>query len=71
MQAHVAAGAGVATLPGLALQAHRRPDVHATERTGFTRRLSTVTSGDPPDPPATVALVQALQDAARRDVPPT
>ena len=31
VQALVAAGIGVTTLPGLALQAHRRPDIHATE----------------------------------------
>ena len=31
VQALVAAGVGVTTLPGLALQAHRRPDVHTTE----------------------------------------
>ncbi|MFB9629409.1 LysR family transcriptional regulator [Nonomuraea helvata] len=65
VQALVAAGKGVATLPGLALQAHRRPDIHATELTGFTRRLYAATYGDPPDPPASIALVQAIQDSAR------
>ncbi|MFG6193404.1 LysR family transcriptional regulator [Nonomuraea sp. JJY05] len=65
VQALVAVGKGVTTLPGLALQAHRRPDVHTTEIAGFTRRLYAVTYGDPPDPPATLALIQALQDAAR------
>lgn len=30
VQALVAAGVGVTTLPGLALQAHRHPDIHAT-----------------------------------------
>ncbi|MEV5498007.1 LysR family transcriptional regulator [Nonomuraea fuscirosea] len=67
VQALVAAGKGVTTLPGLALRAHRRPDVHTTELTGFTRRLYAVTYGDPPDPPATVALIQALADAGRPD----
>ncbi|SDM15189.1 hypothetical protein [Nonomuraea jiangxiensis] len=43
MQALVAAGEGVTTLPGLALRAPRRPDVHTTEITGFTRRLYAVT----------------------------
>ncbi|MEU8364289.1 LysR family transcriptional regulator [Nonomuraea sp. NPDC048882] len=66
VQALVAAGKGVTTLPGLALRAHRRPGIHTTELTGFTRRLYAVTYGDPPDPPATVALIQALADA----VPP-
>ncbi|MEV0167864.1 LysR family transcriptional regulator [Nonomuraea fuscirosea] len=70
VQALVAAGKGVTTLPGLALRAHRRPDVHTTELTGFTRRLYAVTYGDPPDPPATVALIQALADAARPDAGP-
>ncbi|GAA1001769.1 LysR family transcriptional regulator [Acrocarpospora macrocephala] len=65
VQALVAAGKGVTTLPGLALQAHRRPDIHTTELTSFTRRLYTATYGDPPDPPATIALIQAIQDSAR------
>ncbi|MGP4101510.1 LysR family transcriptional regulator [Nonomuraea sp. KM90] len=64
VQALVAVGAGVTTLPGLALQAHRRPDIHTTEIAGFTRRIYAVTYGDPPDPPATLALIQAIQDAA-------
>jgi DNA-binding transcriptional LysR family regulator len=42
VQALVAAGIGVATQPGLALQAHRRPDIHV-ELTGFPRqRFETV-----------------------------
>jgi DNA-binding transcriptional LysR family regulator len=65
VQALVAAGVGVTTLPGLALRAHRNPGVHTTELTGFTRRLHAVTYGDPPDPPATSALIQAIQDAAQ------
>lgn len=64
VQALVAAGAGVTTLPGLALQAHRHPGVHTTELAGFTRRLYAATYGDPPDPPATSALIQAIRDAA-------
>ena len=69
VQALVAAGKGVTTLPGLALQAHRRPDIHATELTGFTRRLYAVTYGDPPDPPATVALIQAIQSSLSASAP--
>ncbi|MEV1177401.1 LysR family transcriptional regulator [Nonomuraea sp. NPDC049784] len=68
VQALVAAGKGVTTLPGLALQAHRRPDIHTTELTSHTRRLYAVTYGDPPDPPATIALIQAIQDSARQVV---
>lgn len=64
VQALVAAGIGVATLPGLALRAHRRPDVHAAELTGSRRRLYAATYGDPPDPPAVAAVLVALADAA-------
>jgi DNA-binding transcriptional LysR family regulator len=64
VQALVAAGTGVTTLPGLALQAHRRPDIHATEIPGHRRQIHAVTYGEPPDPPATAALIQALRDAA-------
>lgn len=64
VQALVAAGAGVTTLPGLALQAHRRPDIHATELDSFPRQIYAVTYGEPPDPPASTALIQAIQEAA-------
>jgi molybdate transport repressor ModE-like protein len=64
VQALVAAGIGVTTLPGLALQAHRRPDIHATELTGFHRQIHAVTYGDPPDPPAVAAVLAALAEAA-------
>jgi DNA-binding transcriptional LysR family regulator len=63
VQALVAAGIGVTTLPGLALQAHRRPDVHTTELTSFPRQIYAVTYGEPPDPPATIALIQAIRDS--------
>ncbi|MEU0644947.1 LysR family transcriptional regulator [Streptomyces umbrinus] len=65
VQALVAAGIGVTTLPGLALRAHRLPDVHTAEIPDFPRQIYTVTYGDPPDPPATTALIQAIQDSAR------
>lgn len=64
VQSLVAAGVGVATLPGLALQAHRRPDIHATELTSFQRRIYAATYGDPPDPPAVAAVLDALTEAA-------
>jgi DNA-binding transcriptional LysR family regulator len=63
VQALVAAGLGVTTLPGLALQAHRRPDIHATELTGFHRQIYAATYGDPPDPPAVAAVLTALTEA--------
>ncbi|MGI5286305.1 LysR family transcriptional regulator [Nonomuraea polychroma] len=64
VQALVAAGKGVTTLPGLALQAHRRPDVHTTELTGFRRQLYAVTYGEPPDSPAIAAVLATLIEAA-------
>ncbi|MDX8147590.1 LysR family transcriptional regulator [Lentzea sp. BCCO 10_0061] len=60
VQALVAAGAGVAILPGLGLRAHRRPDVHATELKGFHRQIHAATYGDPPDPPGVAAVLAAL-----------
>jgi DNA-binding transcriptional LysR family regulator len=63
VQALVAAGIGVATLPGLALQAHRRSDIHTSEITSFPRQIYAVTYGEPPDPPATIALIQAIRDS--------
>jgi DNA-binding transcriptional LysR family regulator len=65
VQALVAAGVGVTTLPGLALEAHRLPDVHTTELTNFRRQICAVTYGEPPDPPATTALIQAIRDYVR------
>ncbi|HUQ54099.1 LysR family transcriptional regulator [Lentzea sp.] len=59
VQALVAAGVGVALLPGLALRAHQRPDVHATD-VGFRREIHAVTYGDPPDPPGVAAVLEAL-----------
>ncbi|HZB31481.1 MAG TPA: LysR family transcriptional regulator [Streptosporangiaceae bacterium] len=64
VQALVAAGVGVATLPGLALQAHRRPDIHTTELTNFPRQIYAATYGEPPDPPATIAVLATLTEAA-------
>lgn len=51
-------------MPGLALRAHRRPDVHATELTGCRRRLYATTYGDPRDPPAVAAVLATLAEAA-------
>jgi DNA-binding transcriptional LysR family regulator len=63
VQAFVAAGIGVTTQPGLALQAHRRPGIQATEIPNYHRQIHAVTYGEPPDPPATLALIQAIQDS--------
>jgi DNA-binding transcriptional LysR family regulator len=64
IQSLVAAGMGVATLPGLALEAHRTPNVHATEIAGSARQIFAVTYGEPPDPPATTALIKILKAIA-------
>jgi DNA-binding transcriptional LysR family regulator len=64
VQSLVAAGMGVGTLPGLALQAHRTPGVHATVLPGETRQVFAVTYGDPPDPPATAAVLEVLESVA-------
>ncbi|WP_402465505.1 LysR family transcriptional regulator [Isoptericola aurantiacus] len=58
VQALVAAGAGVSLLPGLALRAHRHPDVVATPLPGAVRRVHALTVGAPA-PPAR-ALVEHL-----------
>jgi len=64
MQALVAAGLGVTTIPGLALRAHRVDGIVANELSGSRRHVYAATYGAPPDPPATAALVAALAEAA-------
>ena len=64
MQALVAAGLGVATQTGLALRAHGVDGVVATEVPGWERHIYAATYGEPPDPPATAALLEALAEAA-------
>lgn len=68
MQSLVAAGMGVTTIPGLALHAHRHPAITATRLPVQPRRIFAATYGDPPDPPATAALVAALTAAASAEV---
>jgi DNA-binding transcriptional LysR family regulator len=63
-QSLVGAGMGVAILNGLALQAHQAPGIHATQLTGSARRIYAATYGDPPDPPATTALIEILGSVA-------
>lgn len=73
MQALVTAGLGVTTSPGLALRAHRLDDIVATELPGARQRIYAAIYGEPPDPPATIALLAALTEAAASvsDAPPT
>jgi DNA-binding transcriptional LysR family regulator len=67
MQALVVAGMGVGTLPGLALRAHRAKGVVTSELPGSRRHVYAATYGDPPDPPATTALLTVLAEAAQRN----
>jgi molybdate transport repressor ModE-like protein len=60
IQALVAAGMGVATIPGLALRGHRDPAVNAYEIPNAERHVYVATYGEPPDPPATAALIDVL-----------
>jgi DNA-binding transcriptional LysR family regulator len=64
MQTLVAAGLGVTTIPGLALRSHRAEGILAYELPQSARRIYAVTYGEPPDPPATAALLAALTAAA-------
>ena len=64
MQSLVAAGMGVTTIPGLALRAHRHPAITATRLPVPPRQIFAATYGEPPDPPATAALVAALTRVA-------
>jgi DNA-binding transcriptional LysR family regulator len=63
MQALVVAGLGVTTSPGLALRAHRVDGVVATELPA-RQHIYAATYGDPPDPPATTAMLAALVGSA-------
>ncbi|GIG62110.1 LysR family transcriptional regulator [Longispora fulva] len=65
VQALVAAGLGVATLPGLALAAHRDPRVRIERLPGDARLVTAAVHGTPPDPPATASLLTYLAAAAR------
>jgi len=70
LQALVAAGLGVTTIPGLALRAHRHTAVTAAELPGSRRHVYAATYGEPPDPPATAALMATLTTSARSEQPP-
>ena len=64
VQALVAAGLGVTTLPGLCLRAARHPGIVATALPGARRQVFAVTYGDPPDPPVTTRLLDVLAQVA-------
>ena len=71
MQSLVAAGMGVTTIPGLALRAHRHPAITATQLPVPPRRIYAATYGDPPDPPATTALLEALTEPTATETAPS
>jgi DNA-binding transcriptional LysR family regulator len=64
VQSLVGAGMGVAIINGLALRAHRAPGIHTTQLTDSARQIYAATYGDPPDPPATTALIEVLASLA-------
>ena len=69
VQALVAAGLGVTTLPGLCLRAARHPGIRAAPLPGARRHVFAMTYGDPPDPPATARLIDVLALAAGAEAP--
>ncbi|WP_267245631.1 LysR family transcriptional regulator [Streptomyces sp. PR69] len=70
VQALVAAGLGVTTLPALALAAQRNPSVRTVRLPGCVRSVSAALHGDAPDPPATTALLEHLAHAAATALAP-
>lgn len=66
VQSLVAAGLGVATLPELALAAHRHPAVEAIRLPDGARTISAAVYGEPPDAPAPSAMLRQLAIAARQ-----
>jgi molybdate transport repressor ModE-like protein len=64
MQTLVAAGLGATVIPGLALRTQRVKGIVASELPGSRRHVYAATYGEPPDPPATAALLAALAEAA-------
>ena len=67
VQALVAAGLGITTLPGLCLRAARHPGVWAAPLPGARRHVFAMTYGEPPDPPATARLIDVLARTAGTD----
>ncbi len=63
-QALVAAGLGVAVLPGLALAQARHPGIHAAELDGHRRHVFAATYGTPAGQPAVFQFIEELTRAA-------
>ncbi|WP_394828537.1 LysR family transcriptional regulator [Pendulispora albinea] len=66
VQALVAADLGVTTLPELALLSVRHAGIVALPLPGAVRSVLAATYGQPPDPPATAALLDALSRSVPR-----
>ncbi len=64
VQALVAAGLGVSTLPALCLRAARHPGIRTVPLPDAHRYILAVRYGDPPDPPAVTVLMEALRAVA-------
>jgi DNA-binding transcriptional LysR family regulator len=62
VQALIAVGHGVTMLPGLALAAHRHPDVEVTRVEGAVRSLRLLSLGRPPLPPALDAASRVARE---------
>jgi DNA-binding transcriptional LysR family regulator len=69
VQALVAAGLGVTTLPGLALRAARHPGIQTAVLPGSRRAVLAVTYGEGPEPPAVARLIDVLSQTAGADRP--
>ncbi len=64
VQALVAAGLGITTLPGLALRAARHPGIQAAPLPGSHRQVLAVTYGQGPEPPAVARLLDVLSQSS-------
>jgi DNA-binding transcriptional LysR family regulator len=69
VQALVAAGLGITTLPGLALRAARHPAIQAVPLPGSHRHVLAITYGEAPEPPAVARLLDVLSLTAGTDRP--
>lgn len=64
VQSLVASGLGVTVLPGLALRAHRHPDVVRRAIPGASRTIQVTTYGAPPHPAAVDAVAAVLAEVS-------
>jgi DNA-binding transcriptional LysR family regulator len=69
VQALVAAGLGVTTLPDLCLRAARHPGIATTPLPGARRHVFAMTYGEPPDSRSTVRLIDMLSRVAAHPEP--